>query len=55
MGIAVGAHQGRDFQPIAAYIADEIAEDREAGDDSDLGVRRLLRGGQARRHHTCRQ
>ena len=33
MCIAVGADQRGDIDAIAADIADEIAEDREAGDD----------------------
>ena len=33
MRIAVGADQRRDIDAVAADIADEIAEDREAGDD----------------------
>ena len=33
MRIAVGADQRGDIDTIAADIADEIAEDREAGDD----------------------
>ena len=33
MRIAIGADQRGDIDAVAADIADEIAEDREAGDD----------------------
>ncbi len=39
MGIAIRSYQGRDFQTVAADIPDEIAEDREAGDDLEPGAR----------------
>ena len=40
MRIAVGADQRGDIDAIAADIADEIAEDREAGDDVEAILRR---------------
>ena len=41
MGVAVGTDQRGDAHALAADIADEVAEDREAGDDVEavLGVR----------------
>ena len=42
MGVAIGADQRPDFHAIAADIADEIREDREAGDDLDLVLALVL-------------
>jgi len=33
MGVAIGTDQRGDVDAIAADVADEIAEDRETGDD----------------------
>src|SRR6478609_4815934 len=51
MRIAVGADQRGDADAIAADIADEIAEDRKAGDDVEA-ILRIRRKGSRKERQT---